>query len=75
LIVETAEAIADLPKKRKPPFKGGPRAGGGRKPFPPRRNGETPRPVKKIGGEASVVSKPVPKTPAPKPVKKPKPQE
>jgi hypothetical protein len=75
LIVETAEAIADLPKKRKPPFNGGPRAGGGRKPFPPRRNGETPRPVKKIGGETSAVSKPVPKTPAPKPVKKPKPQE
>ncbi|MEH2009070.1 hypothetical protein [Nostoc sp.] len=82
LIVEKAEAIADLPKKRKPPFKGGPRAGGsvgagGRKPFPPRRSGETPRPIKKTGAGAdpSVVSKPIPKTPAPKPIKRPKPTQ
>ncbi|MBN3945653.1 MAG: hypothetical protein HWQ38_03820 [Nostoc sp. NMS7] len=82
LVVEKAEAIADLPKKRKPPFKGAPRAGGGgaggaggRKPFPPRRTGETPRPIKKTGagGDPSVVSKPIPKTPAPKPIKRPKP--
>lgn len=79
LAIENAEAIADLPKKRKPPFaRSGPRPGGGpgRRPFPPRRNnGETPRPVKKIGGEPSAVSKPVTKPPAPKPVKKPKPAE
>jgi hypothetical protein len=84
LIVEKAEAIADLPKKRKPPFRGGPRAGGGggagaggRKPFPPRRSGETPRPIKKTGtgGDTSVVSKPIPKTPAPKPIKRPKPTQ
>ncbi|MEH2360414.1 hypothetical protein [Nostoc sp.] len=83
LVVEKAEAIADLPKKRKPPFKGGPRAGGpggagGRKPFPPRRSsGETPRPIKKTGagGDPSVVSKPIPKTPAPKPIKRPKPTQ
>ncbi|MEH1945893.1 MAG: hypothetical protein V7K77_02725 [Nostoc sp.] len=82
LIVEKAEAIADLPKKRKPPFKGGPRAGsgggaGGRKPFPPRRTGETPRPIKKTstGGDTSVVSKPIPRTPAPKPIKRPKPTQ
>ncbi|WP_392531469.1 hypothetical protein [Nostoc sp. C117] len=82
LVVEKAEAIADLPKKRRPPFKGGPRAGGpggagGRKPFPPRRSGETPRPIKKTGagGDTSVVSKPIPKTPAPKPIKRPKPTE
>jgi hypothetical protein len=81
LIVEKAEAIADLPKKRKPPFKGGPRAGGGgaggRKPFPPRRSGETPRPIKKTGvsSDPSVVSKPIPKTPAPKPIKRPKPTQ
>ncbi|MBN3944190.1 MAG: hypothetical protein V7L21_06070 [Nostoc sp.] len=82
LVVEKAEAIADLPKKRKPPFKGGPRAGsgggaGGRKPFPPRRTGETPRPIKKTstGGDPSVVSKPIPKTPAPKPIKRPKPTQ
>lgn len=76
LVVQIAEAIADLPKKRRPPFKGGggPR-GGARKPFPPRRPGETPRPVKKVGGEASAVAKPQPKTPTPKPVKKPKPAE
>ncbi|MBN3925169.1 hypothetical protein [Nostoc sp. NMS4] len=82
LVVEKAEAIADLPKKRRPPFKGGPRAGsgggaGGRKPFPPRRTGETPRPIKKTstGGDPSVVSKPIPKTPAPKPIKRPKPTQ
>ncbi|MDM9585773.1 MULTISPECIES: hypothetical protein [unclassified Nostoc] len=81
LIVEKAEAIADLPKKRKPPFKGGPRAGiggaGGRKPFPPRRTGETPRPIKKTstGGDPSVVSKPIPRTPTPKPIKRPKPTQ
>lgn len=82
LVVEKAEAIADLPKKRKPPFKGGPRAGsgggaGGRKPFPPRRAGETPRPIKKTstGGDPSVVSKPIPRTPAPKPIKRPKPTQ
>ncbi|MEH2157495.1 hypothetical protein [Nostoc sp.] len=82
LVVEKAQAIADLPKKRRPPFKGGPRAGGGagaggRKPFPPRRSGETPRPIKKTGvsGDPSVVSKPIPKTPAPKPIKRPKPTQ
>ncbi|MEH1792230.1 hypothetical protein [Nostoc sp.] len=85
LIVEKAEAIADLPKKRKPPFRGGPRAGGGggasaggRKPFPPRRSGETPRPIKKTGAgsDISVVSKPIPRTPAPKPIiKRPKPTQ
>jgi hypothetical protein len=82
LVVEKAEAIADLPKKRRPPFKGGPRPSGGggvggRKPFPPRRtSGETPRPIKKTGsGDTSVVSKPIPKTPAPKPIKRPKPTQ
>ncbi|MBW4644177.1 MAG: hypothetical protein KME23_14530 [Goleter apudmare HA4340-LM2] len=77
LVVENAEAIADLPKKRRPPFKGGPRGGGGggRKPFPPRRPGETPRPIKKTVGDPSAVSKPVPKTPPPKPIKRPKPTQ
>ncbi|MEH2066802.1 MAG: hypothetical protein V7K47_01275 [Nostoc sp.] len=79
LVVEKAEAIADLPKKRRPPFKGGPRGsgGGGRKPFPPRRSGETPRPIKKAsaGGDTPVVSKPIPKTPTPKPIKRPKPPQ
>lgn len=85
LVVETAEAIADLPKKRRPPFNkggGGPRgAGGGRRPFPPRRPGETPRPVKRVIGDSSTVSKPLPKSPSsssapvPKPVKRPKPTQ
>lgn len=79
LVVENAEAIAELPKKRRPPFaKGGPRGGGGgsRKPFPPRRStGETPRPIKKTSGDAPVVSKPIPKAPAPKPIKRPKPTQ
>ncbi|WP_017655087.1 hypothetical protein [Fortiea contorta] len=82
LVLENAEAIADLPKKRKPPFRGGPRGGGAggggsRKPFPPRRSGETPRPIKKTAGDPSVISKPIPKAPipAPKPVKRPKPTQ
>ncbi|MBU7582104.1 MAG: hypothetical protein KAF91_04210 [Nostoc sp. TH1S01] len=86
LAIETAEAIADLPKKRKPPLRGGGGGfrggGGGRRPFPPRRSpgdsSASPRPVKKIGGgEASAVSKPLPKssTPTPKPVKKQKPPQ
>jgi len=74
LIVENAEAIADLPKKRKPPFKGAPRSGG-KKSFPPRRNGDTTRPVKKVGGESSPISKPVQKASVPKPVKRTKPPE
>lgn len=75
LMVENAEAIADLPKKRKPPMKGGPRAGGrpGNKPFRRSVDGSS-RPVKKVG-DISAGAKPAPKTPAPKPVKKPKPQE
>lgn len=82
LLIESAEAIADLPKKRKPPFRGGgPRGagggGGGRRPFPPRRGNDTPRPVRKIGGggDPSAVSKPVPKTAPPKPIKRPKPTQ
>ncbi len=82
LMIENATAIADLPKKRRPPEKGGFRGGGGggfrgggdRKPYPPRRSsGETPRPIKK--GESSPLPNPVPKAPAPKPIKRPKPEE
>jgi len=78
LVIVNAEAIADLPKKRKPPFKGAPRGGGSggdRRPFPPRRNanGDAPRPIRKTAGDPTVITKPVPKTPTPKPVKKPKP--
>jgi hypothetical protein len=78
LVIESAEAIADLPKKRRPPQRrpgGGGRRPSGRKPFPPRqRNGETPRPVRKTG-DSSAVSKPVSTKPVPKPVKRPKPPE
>jgi hypothetical protein len=74
LVVEKAEAIADLPKKRKPPFKGGPR-GGARKPFKHRGNGETPKPIKKTAGEPLAVSKPIAKAPTPKPIKRPKPSQ
>ena len=76
LAVINAEAIADLPKKRRPPFKGSPRGAGGggsRRPFPPRQNGEAPRPIRKTGGDSTVITKPIPKTPTPMPVKKPKP--
>ncbi len=76
LVVINAEAIADLPKKRRPPFKGAPRGGGGdRRPFTPRRNGngDAPRPIKKTAGDPTVITKPKPKTPVPMPVKKPKP--
>jgi hypothetical protein len=77
LVVINAEAIADLPKKRRPPFKGAPRgvgtSGGGRRPFPPRRNGEAPRPIRKTAGDPTAITKPVPRTPTPMPVKKPKP--
>ncbi len=81
LVIERSEAIADLPKKRRPPqTRGG--GGGGRRPGPgfgakkpfPKRTGETPRPIRKTG-ESSAVSRPVPKVPAPKPIKRPKPAE
>jgi hypothetical protein len=79
LVVESAEAIADLPKKRRPPQRrpggGGGRRPSGRKPFPPRqRNGETPRPLRKTD-DSSAASKPVSTKPVPKPVKRPKPPE
>jgi hypothetical protein len=79
LALLNAEAIADLPRKRRPPFKGGGggRPSGGRKPFPPRRSGETPRPIKKGSDSAAVAppTKPIPSRPVPKPVKKPKPPQ
>jgi len=82
LIIEKAEFIADLPKKRRPPFnKGG---GGGRpsyrggagasKPYNRRSSGETPRPVKKAG-QSTDAPKPANNRPTPKPVKRQKPPE
>ncbi|BAZ41179.1 hypothetical protein NIES4101_71410 [Calothrix sp. NIES-4101] len=85
LTIEKGEAIADLPKKRRPPFKPG-AGGGGRRPFkgggavgsrkPFRRppGGETPRPIKKGSADPSTAPKPLPNPsrPTPKPIKKPK---
>lgn len=87
LTIETGEPIADLPKKRRPPFNRG--GGGGRRPFnnrgggngaprkPFRRpvGGEVPRPVKKgavASGDSSPTPRPIPSRPTPKPIKKPK---
>jgi hypothetical protein len=85
LVVEKATFIAELPRKRssKPQFKRGAKGGGsrrpsGRKPYPPRRNGEgSPRPVKKVGESpsASPPPRPIPKGSVPKPVKRPKPTQ
>lgn len=79
LVVESAEAIADLPKKRRPPQRrpggGGGRRPSGKKPFPPRqRSGETPRPVRKTG-DSSAAPRPTSSKPIPKPIKRPKPPE
>lgn len=83
LVIETAEFIAELPKKRRPPFKPG---GGGRRfakgaSGPPRKpyrrppGGETPRPVKKSDAPSgSAAPRPTPR-PTPKPIKRPKPEE
>jgi hypothetical protein len=85
LVIEKATVIAELPRKRtsRPPFKrggggGGSHRPGGRKPYPPRRNGEgSPRPIKKVGDSpsASPPSRPIPKGSIPKPVKRPKPPQ
>lgn len=80
LLIERSQAIAELPKKRRPPQTrgggGGHRPGpgfGAKKPFP-KRTGETPRPIRKTG-DASATSRPLPKPPTPKPIKRPKPPE
>ncbi len=81
LMIERGEAIAELPKKRKPPQRkgfGGRRAGpgGGKKPFPKRTgSGEPPRPIRKTGDASPAASRPVSKGPVPKPVKRPKPPQ
>jgi hypothetical protein len=74
LIVETAEAVADLPKKRKPTFRSEPRPGVNGKPFV-KNPGETPRPITRMDGDGSYSSKPLPKPSITKPVKKLKPQD
>ncbi|MGB3636029.1 MAG: hypothetical protein WBA39_00325 [Rivularia sp. (in: cyanobacteria)] len=82
LMIEKAEFIADLPKKRRPPFKRGagggrpPRRGGpgGGRPYNKRQSGDTPRPVKKAG-QSGDAPKPTNNRPTPKPVKRSKPPE
>ena len=71
LLVQQSEAIATLPKPKP------------RKKFPPRPgskpsnrgNFDSPRPVRKTGSSSTAMSKPVPKTPTPKPQKRPKPPQ
>ncbi len=80
LEIKQAEFIADLPKKRRPPFKGGGgkpfKRGGAGKPYP-RRDGEMPRPTKRVGSDTQAASRPAPSPsrPTPKPIKRPKPPE
>ncbi len=73
LVLENAEAIADLPKKRRPPFKK--HSQGSKRPFKKYSGaGGSQRPFKKTG-DSSAPSKPVPKASLPKPVKRPKPEQ
>lgn len=86
LAIESGKSIADLPKKRRPPFKGGPgggkrpfnsfNKGGSTKPFKRPSNGETPMPIKK-GSDVNAAPRPTTTSgrPTPKPVKRPKPEE
>ena len=70
LVLEKAEAIAVLPSKPKLK-KNKPRQGGY---SGTRRNVDTPRPVRKAG-DSTPVTRPVPKTPSPKPIKRQKPPQ
>lgn len=74
LVLQHAEAIAHLPKppKPKPKKRINPRPAEG---ITPRSNFSTPRPVRKTGDSTSSVSRPIPKTPIPKPTKRPKPPQ
>lgn len=72
LVFEQGEAIAVLPsKKPKPRKKQPPRQGGY---SGTRRNLDTPRPVRKAGDSKSV-TRPAPRTPSPKPIKRQKPPQ
>ena len=84
LTIEQAELIADLPKKRRPPFKrggrppyrGGGRPGAGKPPYNKRRSSgdaPPPRPVRK--GQSAEAPRPASSRPTPKPVKRQKPPE
>ena len=71
LVIEQGEAIAVLPSK--PKLKKNKPRQGGYSPSP-RRNVDTPRPVRK-SGETTSVTRPIPKTPSPKPIKRQKPPQ
>jgi hypothetical protein len=88
LVIESGKAIADLPKKRRPPFNkgagGGSRRpfnsfnkGGSQKPFRRPSGGEIPLPVKKGSTDVIAAPRPVsnPSRPTPKPVKRQKLEE
>jgi hypothetical protein len=69
LVLKQGNAVAILPSKPKLKRGGSPRKGG----LPlPKRNSETPRPVRK-SLDAKPVARPVPKSSVPKPIKRPKP--
>ncbi|AFZ30896.1 hypothetical protein Glo7428_2385 [Gloeocapsa sp. PCC 7428] len=69
LVLTEANAIAILPAKPKLKRGGPPRKGG--YPFP-KRNSETPRPVRKTL-DSKPTARPIPKSSVPKPIKRPKP--
>ncbi|MES1024138.1 hypothetical protein ABN584_14710 [Gloeocapsa sp. BRSZ] len=69
LVLTEANAIAILPVKPKLKRGGPPRKGG--YPFP-KRNSETPRPVRKTL-DSKPTARPIPKSSVPKPIKRPKP--
>jgi hypothetical protein len=69
LVLTQANAIAILPAKPKLKRGGPPRKGG--YPFP-KRNSETPRPVRKTL-DSKPTARPIPKSSVPKPIKRPKP--
>jgi hypothetical protein len=82
LAIESGKMIADLPKKRRLPSKGGPGGarrpshfkGGSKKPFRRPSSGETPLPIKK-GSTDTPRPTSNPGRPVPKPVKRPKIEE
>lgn len=69
LVLQKGEAIAVIPSKPKLK-KNKPQPSG----YAPRRNLDNPRPVRKVGDTKSV-TRPVPRTPSPKPIKRQKPPQ
>ncbi len=71
LVLQEGKAIAVLPSKPKLK-KNKPRQGGY---SGPSRHADTPRPVRRLGDSTSPVTRPIPKSPSPKPIKRQKPQQ